>query len=223
MTAHPGFLLAVEGVDGSGKRTQVAALEAAFGLAGRKVTTYSFPDYENSALGPDVKSMLSGAFGNATSIHPKLSAALFALERSQKAKKIREDISMGCLVICDRYVYSNVAHQEFRLPSTDRPAFRAWVEHLEFDVLGMPRPDATVLLDIDDDQAQKRRLSRSEANQGARPLDHYEQDSAGLASARAIYQDLSQQLGWVTVSAFGGGPSLITERLLGALSMKLPV
>lgn len=222
MTAQPGFLLAVEGVDGSGKRTQVAALQAAFGSAGRKVTTYSFPDYERSMLGADVKRMLSGEFGNAISIHPKLSAALFALERSEKAKRIRDDISAGYLVICDRYVYSNIAHQEFRLAPSDRFEFRAWIERLEFDLLGMPRPNATVLLDIDDAEAQNRRLSRSESSQGARPLDHYEQDATGLTSARAIYQDLSRQLGWVVVKASGDKPTAITERVLVALRDKLP-
>ena len=220
MISKNGFLLAVEGVDGTGKQTQVTALRASFESIGHSVTTYSFPDYENSFVGPTLKSMLGGSFGNATEIHPSLSATLFAVERAEKAKRIQNELASGALVICDRYVHSNVAHQACRLPPEQRSAFQAWVERLEFDLLGMPRPNATILLDVDESEAERRRIQRAEASRGIRPLDHYEQDVLGLATAREIYKELAKILGWIEISAFSDPPEKITKRILENLEGK---
>lgn len=218
MNSSTGFLLAIEGVDGTGKRTQVTALQSIFENAGREVAVYGFPDYDHSFLGSTVRAMLMDKLGDAKAIHPTFSAALFALERSEKARQIRADLAAGKLVICDRYVYSNVAHQACRLPASEQLEFQKWVEHLEFETLGMPRADATVLLEVDEAEAERRRISRSEQAQGARPLDAYESDTAGLATARTIYSQLAQRLGWLNVEAFGGPPEEITARVLRALS-----
>lgn len=217
-----GFLIAVEGVDGAGKRTQVSGLQTAFEAMGLEVVTYSFPDYAHSFLGKTVQSMLMGEFGPATEIHPVLSATLFSVERSEKGKHIQSDLASGKLVICDRYVYSNVAHQACRLPVNERRTFQMWVEGLEFDILGLPRPSATILLDVLDDEAERRRTSRSIAAQGTRPLDQYEMDEVGLATARTIYQKLASDLQWIRIPAFGNSPATITQNLLLALIPLLP-
>lgn len=194
-----GILVVVEGVDGAGKHTQVRALRLELEKLGYIVAEYSFPDYVGSQLGITLKQMLAGRFGNATLIHPSLSAPLFALERAEKRELILADLAAGKVVLCDRYVYSNVAHQACRLPDSERGDFKHWLENVEFELLGMPRPDLTVLLDVDNQVASDRRRRRSEESGQERPLDDYEKDEGSISLARNIYLSLARELCWIVV------------------------
>lgn len=205
MSPMKGVLIAVEGVDGAGKNTQVQALRIELEKLGYMVSIYSFPDYKGSRLGITLKDMLAGRFGNATLIHPSLSAPLFALERAEKRDAIVADLAEGKVVLCDRYVYSNVAHQACRLFKEERSDFQNWLENVEFDLLQMPRPDITVLLDVDNQVASDRRRTRSAALGGERPLDDYERDEESISLARTIYLSLAHQFNWMVVPTGLGG------------------
>lgn len=218
MSTSRGALLAIEGVDGAGKHTQAVALSSALQRLGFATSLYTFPDYSGSRLGSTLRHMLAGNFGNATSIHPMLSAPLFALERAEKKDKILSDLNSGVIVICDRYVYSNVAHQACRLPMEERANFCELLEYIEFNVLGLPRATATILLDIDDSASEERRRERAEKSNFNRPLDDYERDSDSLSSARSIYLELARRLQWTICPAFIDGEQVdrmkVTESLL---------
>lgn len=221
MTRTQGLLVALEGVDGSGKHTQAVGLQARLQARGLQTALYTFPDYERSRLGPSLREMLAGAFGPAGAIHPRLSAPLFALERSEKRDAICADLDAGKVVLCDRYVYSNVAHQACRLPDEERPAFRRWLEEIEFDVLGMPRPDLTFLLDADDRLSAQRREQRAREAGDARPLDDYERDDGGIARARRIYLDLAEALRWAVVPVMEHGEQLDRETVTGRMFARM--
>jgi dTMP kinase len=210
MNSTGGVLIAMEGVDGAGKNTQVRALRVELEKCGYEVAEYSFPDYAGSLLGVTLKRMLAGGFGNATLIHPTISAPLFALERAEKRECIRADLAAGKVVLCDRYVYSNVAHQACRLPEAERSAFKRWLEKVEFEILELPVPDLTVLLDVDSQVASDRRRIRSQESGQERPLDDYEKDENSISLARTIYHSLARELHWIVVPTGAGG--LLFER-----------
>lgn len=218
MRVQRGMLIAVEGVDGSGKNTQIQALKVALQELGYKVSTYSFPDYGYSELGPSIRKMLAGEFGNASQINPILSAPLFALERAEKRDLIIEDIGAGKIVLCDRYVYSNVAHQACRVSEPERKNFQLLIEKIEFNLLGLPKADMTILLDVDDATSGTRRKVRADLSQDARPLDDYEKDTVGLSLARSIYVSLAKDLEWIVIPAESNGkkfsPTEITYSIL---------
>lgn len=206
-----GVLIAVEGIDGAGKHTQVRALRRELEQRGRPVSEYSFPDYHHSHLGGTIKEMLAGRFGDAIKIHPAFSAPLFALERAEKRDAIRQDLAAGFAVICDRYVYSNYAHQACRLPEGERQLFRVWLEKLEFGTLGLPRADVTVLLDVEDQVGANRRRARALELPVDRPIDNYEKDEVGISIARSIYLSLAVDLNWIVVPTMLNGKQLDRE------------
>ncbi len=191
-----GRLLAIEGVDGSGKNTQARLLVQALAARGRRVELVSFPRYAESFLGATISELLSGRLGPVSAVHPKLTALLFAVERHEMHDRIASVLALGGDVVCDRYVFSNVAHQASRLPAAEVAAFRDWLLRLEFDVLGMPRPDVTVLLDLDDAVSRRLREARAAHAYSNTVLDEHEKDLAGMARARAIYLDLAASFGW---------------------------
>lgn len=221
MKPKQGILIAIEGVDGSGKHTQVRSLRSELERSGLQVAEYSFPDYKGSLLGESLREMLAGKYGNATLIPPTLGASMFALERFEKCERIRADLDAGKVVICDRYVYSNVAHQACRLPVEERAGFQRWLEQLEFDILKLPRPDLTILLDIDDELGSSRRRARSQESNAARPLDDYEKDELSISKARLIYLSLAANLNWMVIPTGTKGRPLdrkvITDEILSRI------
>jgi dTMP kinase len=140
-----GRLVVVEGIDGSGKRTQCNFLEKSLKEIGYRSKIYGFPDYAASAVGPVIRRMLSGEFGDSSRFDPRMIAPLFALDRFEKRDEIIKNLSAGYIVICDRYVYSNVAHQLSRVSESEREDLKEWIENLEFNILGLPKADLTVL------------------------------------------------------------------------------
>lgn len=212
-----GVLISIEGVDGAGKNTQAQALRQALENLGHGVSEYSFPDYTGSRLGATLKHMLAGGFGDATLIHPSISAPLFSLERSEKRDNILSDLENGKIVLCDRYVYSNVAHQACRLPENERGTFQHWLEEIEFEILRMPRAHITILLDADIQVASDRRRLRAQEADQSRPLDDYEKDEASIILARQIYLSLAHNLDWVIVPTSVEGRVLSREEITLAI------
>ncbi|MBW3592926.1 MAG: dTMP kinase [Actinobacteria bacterium] len=100
------MFITFEGVDGSGKTTQVELLAQRLRDEGREVVTPREPG--GTALGERVRELLLG--GDA--ITPWAEAALFAAARAQLVDEvIRPALASGADVVCDRYVDSSLAYQ----------------------------------------------------------------------------------------------------------------
>src|SRR5580693_10002111 len=120
MTPH-GKLIAIEGIDGSGKRTQVALLEKALAAKGHAVYCTGFPQYD-SWFGKMVGQFLNGDFGALESVDPHFSALLYAGDRFQAKPRLEAALNEGKVVLADGYIGSNLAHQTARVRAKDRPA-----------------------------------------------------------------------------------------------------
>ena len=107
-----GILIAIDGVDASGKQTQTEKLFERLKDAGVKVRMISFPAYDkpSSVL---VKEYLNGDYGKkAEDVNAYAASVLFAADRFSTFKKDWiEDYNNGVVIIADRYVSSNMIHQ----------------------------------------------------------------------------------------------------------------
>ena len=187
------MLIAIEGVDGAGKRTLTQGLRAAFEAAGRSVATLAFPRYGQSVAADVAAEALHGQHGDlASSVYAM--AMLFALDRAGGADKIRELCGGHDVVILDRYVASNAAYSAARLDQQADGEMVGWVHEIEYQRLQLPVPDWQVLLGVTAELADRRARHRARQDAG-RARDAYERDSELQQRTGAVYAGLAAA-GW---------------------------
>ena len=145
-----GHLIIIEGGDGSGKATQTELLRRHLAEDGQSVKAVSYPDYdsESSAL---VKMYLRGDFGtDADAINPYAASAFYAVDRIASYElKWKRFFKSGGIVLADRYTTSNMLYQMIKIHGkADQDAYLDWLWDFEFKKLGLPEPDAVILLDV---------------------------------------------------------------------------
>jgi len=186
-------LIAIEGVDGAGKRTLSDGLRKAFEKAGTSVATLAFPRYHRSITADVAAEALHGEHGDlASSVYAM--AMLFALDRAGAIQEIEGLCRDHDVVILDRYVASNAAYSAARLHQDAAGEAVAWVHRMEFQRLGLPRPDWQVLLNVTAELAGQRARSRAETDPG-RARDSYERDDELQRRTGAVYAQLAAA-GW---------------------------
>jgi dTMP kinase len=196
-----GKLIAIEGIDGSGKRTQVELLESA--LAAREHETFvtGFPIYD-SWFGAMVGKFLDGGFGPLEEVDPQLTALLYAGDRFEAKEQIVEALAAGKIVLADRYVGSNLAHQAARVAAPARSEFVKWIEHLEYGIYGLPRENAVVYLRVPPLEAQKLVGRKSTRGYTTATHDLLEENLRHLEDAAAMYDELAKRENWKSVECF---------------------
>ncbi|WP_176357513.1 dTMP kinase [Mycobacterium persicum] len=183
------MLIAIEGVDGAGKRTLTEGLRAAFQAVAKSVATLAFPRYGRSVTADIAAEALHGGHGDlASSVYAM--ATLFALDRAGAAAEIAELRRNYDVVILDRYVASNAAYSAARLHEDAHGQAVAWVRQLEYQRLELPAPDWQVLLAVSTDLAAQRARSRAEADP-VRARDSYERDDKLQQRTGAVYAQLA--------------------------------
>lgn len=190
------LLIAIEGIDGSGKGTQAARLDAHLKSQGLKTSLLSFPRYQQTAFGRKVGDFLNGKFGSLDAVHPLLVSLLFAGDRFESREMIRQAIADHDVVICDRYVASNVAHQGAKVPPADRQELVDWILHLEYSIYELPKADLTLFLDVNVPQAQQLIAAKSRRTYTDKAADLQEADGEYLERVREVYIQLAAGPGW---------------------------
>jgi dTMP kinase len=186
-------LIAIEGVDGAGKRTLSEGLRTSFEAAGKSVATLAFPRYGQSVTADIAAEALHGEHGDlASSVYAM--AMLFALDRAGAVEDIAALRRDHDVLILDRYVASNAAYSAARLHQDAAGDAAAWVHALEYQRLGLPAPDWQVLLGVPAELAEERARRRAESDPG-RPRDSYERDGGLQQRTGAVYAELSD-VGW---------------------------
>jgi dTMP kinase len=117
----------------------------------------SFPRYGKGFFADLIERYLRGELAvQAGLVSPWLAALPFALDRWQAVADLRRWLAEGCLVVCNRYVAANMAHQGSKLASeAERRAFFEWIGRLEYGIFELPRPDLQILMDVPAEIAQK--------------------------------------------------------------------
>ncbi len=196
--ASRGKLIALEGIDGSGKRTQLDLLADA--LAKRALPTFliSFPRYETFS-GELVGRYLNGDFGPMAAVDPHLSALLYAGDRFEAKPEIETALAAGKIVLADRYIGSNMAHQSERVPAEKREEFYSWLKRLEYGHYGLPVEDLVIYLRVP--VAEAHRLIGLKSARGYTNLkrDIQEADIRHLEQTAIIYDRLATEPNWARI------------------------
>jgi len=200
--AH-GRLIAIEGIDGSGKRTQMDLLHGVVAAAkgGHSVYSTGFPQYD-SWFGKMVGQFLNGDLGPLENVDPHFTALLYAGDRFEAKPKLEAALNNGQIVLVDRYVGSNLAHQTARVPPEKRAEFRSWIEHLEYRIYGLPREDLILYLRVPPSEAQKLVGQKSKRSYTAAKQDILEASLRHLEQAADMYDLLARKAPWVTIECF---------------------
>lgn len=183
------MLIAIEGVDGAGKRTLTNGLRAAFESAHKSVASLAFPRYHRSVPADLAAEALHGAHGDlAESVHAM--AVLFALDRAGAREEIEHLCAAYDVVILDRYVASNAAYSAARLHQDADGEVVSWVRELEYDRLKLPVPDWQVLLNVPTELAAQRAEHRANS-EADRAKDAYERDGGLQQRTGEVYAALA--------------------------------
>jgi len=143
-----GFVV-IEGLDGSGKSTQLKLLREYLDKNSVAYKYLHFPRLEEGVYGKLIARFLRGEMGANEQVDPYLVALIFAGDRSDAASLIRSWMDEGYLVLVDRYVYSNIAFQCAKLKDPSRQQeLRDWILDLEFGYNKLPRPDINLYLNV---------------------------------------------------------------------------
>ena len=227
-----GKFIVFEGIDGSGKTTQVKLLlnylknpPAHSGLSptgsktGGKIpfVEYSFPRYDKP-WGMMVSRYLDGEFGSVDGVNPYLASVLYAGDRFAAASEIRDDLKTGKVVICDRYVASNIAHQASKIKNQiSKTKYIEWLEDFEYRQNGIFKEDLVILFSVPPQISQKL--------MSAKKKDIHESDGRYLAKVADVYNQLAKdRKNWVKINCVAGGklkePQQIFREVLSILQKR---
>ncbi len=153
-----GKLIVVDGLDGSGKKTQVELLVDRLKKEGKKVYLVDFPDYDSDSS-MAVKMYLRGDLGNDPSkLNPYMCSLFYTVDRAiQFVKWINKAYSEeDSILIANRYISANIIHQGCKLESKeDKTKFFDWIYDIEVNKIGLPRDDLTIILSVPVETSQK--------------------------------------------------------------------
>jgi dTMP kinase len=188
-----GLFIAIEGGDGSGKSTQAALLAEYLISEGKTVYQQKFPQYgQDSAF--YVERYLNGVYGQTNDVPADLWVLPFAIDRYAASASLREKLAAEeVVVVCDRYMGSNLAHQGAKIDDADeRQAFYDRTQITEYGVLGIPKADMNIVLLMPTTHAQNNVDNRPDREYTDKKRDIHEADADHLEKTRANYEELCQ-------------------------------
>ena len=199
-----GKLIVFEGTDGSGKSTQFELLAKRLEAEQIGFQRLRFPQYEepSSAL---IRMYLGGAFGDdPEAVNAYTASTFYAVDRYASYQCVWKDYYQGGgLVVSDRYTTSNAVHQGSKVPEGERAEFFRWLYDLEYDRMGLPRPDLVVLLDMPVELSEQ--LMRKREQSTGTHADIHERDEDYLKKCRDVALHAAKYYGWRTVSCAKDG------------------
>lgn len=193
-----GKLIVFEGIDGSGKSTQFRLLCERCRNEGLEFQNIVFPRYDkpSSAL---IRMYLDGEFGTHPSdVNAYAASTFYAVDRyasfvTDWGGYYRD----GGLILSDRYTTSNAVHQGSKLPETQLSSFFDWLYDLEYNRMGLPRPDLVIYLDVDVETALFRMAHRREEDGST--ADIHEKDTGYLEQCLELGHKAAAHYGWTLV------------------------
>jgi dTMP kinase len=188
------MLIAIEGIDGSGKSTQVKLFPADYKLA--------FPRY-NYFFGKIIKLILHHEWGKKLS--PYLVAGFFALDRLMAKKTINGYLEAGKTVLLDRYTGSSQAHQGVKVSGRKRQKLIAWIDWLENRLFQLPTADKVFFLNLPPTVSKRLMLSRQK--------DAAEKDFAYQQKAYQLYCQLAKRKKWQIINCVKKGKLLTPKEI----------
>jgi dTMP kinase len=203
------MLVVLEGIDGTGKATQTKLLAEKLRAQGFLVTTSAFPRYGMGHGAEQVSRYLRGDCGD---LDPYAAAMFYAVDRLEHRGDLIGKLNTSDVVIVDRYVGSNLAHQSARVIGDHEKQvhLKRFIMWLEYQLYKMPQPDVQILLSTTEKTAESNRVSRESD-------DVHERDGGHQQRALAQYKSIAAEHGWLMVSTVENGvqrsPDEISQNL----------
>lgn len=201
-----GKLIAIDGVDASGKQTHAEILYKKLKNMGKKVRLISFPAYDkpSSAL---VKMYLSGDFGEKPEdVSAYAASTFFAADRfSTYRTDWGKDYNDDTIIIADRYVTSNMIHQASKLKPEERSEFLDWLDNFEYNIYSLPRPDITIFLDMPPEFGAELMKERENKFSGDSEKDIHERNKEYLKESYDNACFVAQKYNWERISCVKDG------------------
>ncbi len=190
-----GKFIVIEGTDCSGKETQTKLIEQRLTEKGLKCMRLSFPMYD-TPTGRIIGECYLGRTGQsffdekAPNVNPQIAALYYAADRKYNIDKIMSYYNEGYYIILDRYTTSNMAYQGSKILDKDERFYMyQWIDKLEYWLLGLPKPDKTILLHVPYENIMQLLDERD-------IKDSIEKDSDYLKRSEDAYIELSELYGW---------------------------
>ena len=203
-----GKLIAIDGVDASGKQTHTELLAEYLTKKGYKVRRLSFPMYDNpsSTL---VKMYLSGVFGkNAEDVDAYCASTLFAADRfaTYRSDWQTDYVDNDTIIIADRYVSSNMIHQASKIENiSEKDKFLDWLFDFEFNLYKLPQPDITIFLDMPPEYGRILMQNRDNKFSGEKELDIHESDFSYLEKSYENAKYVAEKFRWKHILCVNDG------------------
>lgn len=193
-----GKLIVFEGTDGSGKATQARLLCQRLEREGIPYQEIDFPRYGKPSAAM-VQEYLDGNLGKKPGdVNAYAASLFFSMDRYASYKQDWGDFyEAGGLIVADRYTTSNAVHQASKLPESERKVYLDWLFDLEYRLLGLPKPDLVIYLDMPTEITEQM-MRRREQTTGTH-ADIHEQDETYLKNCRANAKEIVKACGWSVV------------------------
>ena len=182
------MIIAVEGADKAGKHTQVMKIVEYLNWHGIATETLDFPRYD-SYWGHFIKDYLNGKFGPTRDLPAEYTMLPYALDRLAHTPQIKQWRDMGKWIVFDRYTYSNV-YSIAKLPRDQWGAKIAHLEDMEFNQMGIVRPDYNIYLYLPAEISYSMRNQGLKAYQNGKP-DIHESDLKLLTDVSDVYKSVA--------------------------------
>ncbi len=215
-----GKLIVIDGLDGSGKTTQIERVYQALSQKGAPVMKISFPDYESesSAL---VRLYLDGAFGDKPGdVNAFAASSFYAVDRYASFKQHwQKQYEAGGVILAARYTTSNAIHQMSKLPPQAWSSYLKWLYHYEYDLLELPKPDKVIFLRMSREASERLLQKRYGGDESKKDL--HERDKQYLFDCGKAAEYAAAEGGWTLLDCCKGEEILpvevITERILNEI------
>jgi dTMP kinase len=210
-----GKLIVFEGIDGSGKATQLNLLKEYLDSQEIPNETLDFPRYRDSFHGRTISKYLKGEFGEVNSVSPYLISLAYALDRASAKKEMNGWLGEGKIILANRYVTSNMAHQAAKLPERKRAEFLSWLQELEYRVNKIPKENLVIYLHVPVAAVQSLLIKRGNR-------DAHEKKYEFLTASEVMYKRLSQRFPhWVKINCIHESGILLTREVVHKKILKV--
>ena len=213
-------LIAIDGLDASGKMTQTEMLKDLLAEKGIPYRYLSFPTYDSESSA-HVNMYLKGRFGDdPEAVNAFAASSFFGADRfCSYMLDWKKDYDDGAIILANRYTSANAVHQLSKLDESEYDSFLTWLTDYEYNKLGVPKPDAVVYLCLPPEISQK--MIQHRCDETGAEKDIHESNKAHLENSYKAALYSAEKLGWIKIDCDKNGEMRSREEIHKEIIEKL--